>query len=113
MFGGAAMSDSTTFFELRCSSKVGILAVPYRRRRPRKALRLPDGAIVEAASLKERRHVPDRLIACIGVAVDGEPATIHHENLGLVTAFILLEGVYLLSSGEVAAVYGAEAVALN
>jgi hypothetical protein len=34
---------------------------------------------------------------------------VHHANLGLVAAFVALEGVYLLPSGDVAAVYGAEA----
>ena len=43
-------------------------------------------------------------------ASDGEPATVHHANLGLIAEFLAFEGVYLLPSGDVAAVYGAEAV---
>ncbi len=38
---------------------------------------------------------------------------VHHANLGLIAARLLLEGVYLLPSGEVATVYGAEAVSFG
>ena len=107
------MLNSTTIFELRFRSKFGIIAVPYRDRHPLKAVRLPDGAIVEAPSPDARRDVPDQPSGCIGVAAGGMPATMHHEYLGLVTAFVAFEGVYLLSSGEVAAVYGAHAIAIN
>ena len=54
-----------------------------------------------------------RVAECFEVAHGGVPATIHHANLGLVVAYLPLSGVYLLSDGEVAAVYGAEAVPLG
>ena len=107
------MTDSSTILELRHRSGEGIYAVPYRARRGRKARRLPDGSIVERPTPAQRREAPERPAACFEVAAGGGPATIHHANLGLVAAFLVFEGVYLLPSGEVAAVYGAEAVPIG
>lgn len=107
------MTNLTPFMELRERSKAGIFAVPYRNRRPRKALRLPDGAIVEAPTIAQRGQAPDAPDDCVLLARDGRPATIHHVNLGLTTDFVPFEGVYLISTGDVAAVYGAEAIPIS
>lgn len=107
------MTTMPAIVELRRRSAVGIYAVPYRSQRPGKALRLPDGAIVAAPSLEERCEAPDRLPDCFEVAAGGGHATIHHANLGLVAAYLSLEGVYLLSDGVVAAVYGAETIEVD
>lgn len=73
-------------------------------------MRLPDGAIVETLTPEERCIAPEHPSEYFDVAAGGGPATVHHANLGLIAAHLMLEGVYLLSSGEVAAVYGAEAI---
>jgi hypothetical protein len=104
------MLDTATIFELCRRSDVGIFAVPYRRRRPRRPEQLPDGAIVEVPTPKQRRQAPANLVGYFGVAMDGTPATIHDANLGLIKTFLVLDGLYILSSGELAAVYGAQAV---
>lgn len=102
-----------SFFELCRSSEHGIYAVPYRRGRACKAVRLPDGAIVEAPLSDQLGRVSDTISDCFGIAPGSVPATIHHANLGLIIALLPLVGVFLLSDGEIAAVYGAEAVALG
>jgi hypothetical protein len=103
----------TSLFELCRRSKHGIYAIPYRGGRARKAVRLPDGAIVEAPLADQLRSVPDRIADCFEVAHGGIPATVHHANLGLVVAFLPLSGIYLLPDGDVAAVYGAEVIPLG
>lgn len=103
----------SSFYELRRQSASGIFAVPYSGLRPHRALRLPDGAIVEAPLPDERCDAPDHPTSVFEVAGGGVPATIHHINLGLVIAFLPLAGVYLLPTGDVAAVYGAEAVPID
>jgi hypothetical protein len=103
------MLNTITIIELRRRSAVGIYAVPYRGGRPSRAVRLPDGAIVEVPTPDQRCEAPDRPGDCFGVAIDGSPATIHHANLGLIKSYLLFEGCYVLPSGDVAAVYGAEA----
>jgi hypothetical protein len=107
------MPDIPTILELRSRSAEGIYAVPYRSRRGRKPQRLPDGSIVERPTPEERCEAPDRPAECFEVATGGGPATIHHANLGLIAGFLAFEGVYLLPSGDVAAVYGAEAVPIG
>ncbi|MEJ7640357.1 MAG: hypothetical protein WKF75_20920 [Singulisphaera sp.] len=47
------------------------------------------------------------------VAAGNVPATIHHANLGLIIAHLPPTGVFLLPSGDVAAVYGAEVVPIS
>ena len=105
--------ETSALVELRRSSSAGIFAVTYSRGRRRKMLRLLDGAIVEATTPDQRRDAPDHPESVIGVAIDGTPATIHHANLGLIAEYVVLEGVYVLSDGDVAAVYGAEAIAIG
>ena len=61
----------------------------------------------------ERCEASDRPEGIFVIGAGGVPATIHHANLGLITGFLPLSGVYLLSSGEVAAVYGAEAIPIG
>ncbi len=100
-------------FELCRRSDHGIFAVPYSGGRPRKALRLPDGAIVESPLPDQRCEAPDRLDGLFEVAAGNVAATIHHANLGLIIGFLPLAGVFLLPSGDVAAVYGAEAVPIG
>jgi hypothetical protein len=107
------MPDMPTILELRSRTADGIYAVPYRSRRGRKPQRLSDGLIVESPTPDERRQAPACPAACFEVATGGGPATVHHANLGLVAGFLVFEGVYLLPSGDVAAVYGAEAVPLG
>jgi hypothetical protein len=108
-----ALQAMTAIFELRPSSRYGIFAVPYRGGRPRHALRLPGGAIVEAPTADQLSGAPERPADCFEVAAGGGPANAHHANLGLIVGFLPLAGVYVLSSGEVAAIYGAEAVPLG
>lgn len=107
------MLDMPTILELRPRSADGIYAVPYRSRRGRKPQRLPDGSIVERPTAEERREAPERPATCFELAAGGGPATIHHANLGLIAGFLVFEGVYLLPSGDIAAVYGAEAVPIG
>src|SRR5438046_2979032 len=107
------MADGPMIVELRRRSDVGIFAVPYRGRQRYRTLELLDGVIVETPTPDQRREAPDHLDVSFGVAVDGRPATIHHVNLGLIATFVALEGVYLLPSGDVAAVYGAQAVPIG
>jgi hypothetical protein len=97
------------FYELRSTSDFGIFAVPYRGGRHRKAFRLPDGAIAERLRPDERCEAPAEVAKLFEVAAGGVQATIHHANLGLIVAYLPSTGLYLLSSGDVAAVYGAEA----
>jgi hypothetical protein len=103
------MLNTVTFVELRRRSTVGIYAVPYRGGRPSRAVRLPDGAIVEVPTPDQRCEAPDRPRDCFEVTADGSPATIHHANLGLIKSYLQFDGYYILPSGDVAAVYGAEA----
>jgi hypothetical protein len=108
------MTDTmTTIFELRRSSAAGIYAVPYRGRSGSQPVRLMDGVIVERPTPDDRREAPDAPDACLSMATGGGPASLHHYQLGLVSAFLTLGGVFLLPNGEVAAVYGAEAVPLG
>jgi hypothetical protein len=107
------MLDTFTIIELCRRSDVGIFAVPYRAGRPSRAVRIPDGAIVEAPTPDQRCEAPDHPPACFDVAIDGGPATIHHVNLGLIKAFLAYDGVFVLSTGEVASVYGAVAIPLG
>lgn len=97
-----------TIYELRVRSSMGIFAVPCRGGRRGKPLRLPDGAIVEEPPPDQRPGPAETPEEAMPVGSGGVPATIHHLNLGLVAGYVPLSGVYLLPSGEVAAVYGAE-----
>ena len=99
--------------ELRRRSELGIYAVPYRGRSRRTAVQLPDGAIAETLTADERCEVPDHPAEYFDVAAGGVPATVHHANLGLIVSRLVLCGVYLLPGGDVAAVYGAEAVPIG
>jgi hypothetical protein len=107
------MVTHTTFLELRRRSVHGIYAVTYRSGRPRRAEQLADGSIVEVPTPDQRCEVPGRPAPCFEVAAGGGPATIHHANLGLIAAILPFDGVFLLPGGEVAAVYGAEAVPIG
>ncbi len=100
-------------FELCRRTDHGIYAVPYRGGRPRTALRLPDGAIVESPLPDQRCEAPEHLDGLFEVAAGNMPATIHHANLGLIIAHLPPTGVFLLPSGDVAAVYGAEVVPIS
>ena len=71
------------------------------------------GKAVERPTPDQRSEAPDRPADFLEVAAGGGPATIHHANLGLITGFLALEGVYLLPSGDVAAVYNAEAIPIG
>jgi len=104
------MRGPTSIVELRRRTSHGIYAISFQSRRPRAPQSLPDGAIVEIPTPDQRADAPDRPAACFEVAIDGSPATIHHINLGLVGGFLQFDGFYVLSGGEVAAVYGAHAV---
>lgn len=103
----------TFIFELRRQSVAGIFAVCYRRRRVRGISKLPDGAIVEFPRAHQRREAPISPPEVFELASGGIPATIHHANLGLIVAWLPLTGLFLLPSGDIAAVYGAEAVAID
>jgi hypothetical protein len=101
------------WYELCRQSEPGIYAVPYRGQHARRAFRLPDGGIVEAPVSEERCEAPGVVPDNLAVAHGGIPATIHHANLGLITCFLPLTGIYLLPDGDVAAVYGAKAVPIG
>lgn len=96
-------------FELRARSAPGIFVVPYRGGRRGKPVRLPDGAIVEEPRPDQRPGAPDRPDGMFPIGSGGVAATVHHANLGLVVGYLPFSGVFLLPSGDVAAVYGAEA----
>lgn len=104
------MRGPTSIVELRRRTSHGIYAIPFQSRRPRGPRSLPDGSIVEIPTPDQRADAPDRAAPCFEVAIDGGPATIHHINLGLVGGFLQFDGFYMLPSGEVAAVYGADAI---
>ena len=107
------MSRTAVILELRRRTGSGIYAVPYRSRRSRTPQWLPDGAIVESPTPSQRREAPETPAACFEVAAGGGAATIHHLNLGLVEGLLEYAGVFVLPSGEVAAIYGAEAVPID
>jgi hypothetical protein len=114
MTSGMKASDEVSgIVELRRRSRAGIIAVLYRGRQSRQVIRLKDGTIAEVPTPDQRCEAPGRLDECIGIASGGVPATVHHFNLGLVVDYVTLEGVYVLPSGEVAAIYGAEAIPLG
>src|SRR6478609_1583888 len=102
-----------TIYELHAERGEAIFAVPYESMRPRRAVRIPDGAIVEALPLNGHRDAPPALPGLFQVAMGGGPATIHHVNLGLVAGYLRLAGVFSLPGVGIAAVYGAEAVPLG
>lgn len=108
-----SLTDSPTIFELRRRSGSPIFAVPYLEGRRLRIRQMPDGAIVESPTPSQYRRVPKSIDACLGLAQGGEPASMNHYNLGLVTSFLPLEGLFLLPDGEVAAIYGAEAVVIG
>jgi hypothetical protein len=96
-------------FEL-IGGKRGIFAVPFRNRRPLKPIVLPDGAIVEAPSPEQRRQAPVGIDANLGVDPRGKPVPldVHWADDDSVV-YIGLHGVFLLPTGQVAAVYGCRA----
>jgi hypothetical protein len=108
-----ASDEVSGIVELRRRSQAGIVAVLYRGKQRREVISLTDGMIVEVPAPDQRCEAPRRLEDCIGIAAGGVPATVHHFNLGLIVDYLALEGVYVLPSGEVAAVYGAEAIPLG
>jgi hypothetical protein len=102
-----------TIHELRQRCGTHIYAVPYRDGHRQKFLSLPDGAIVETATPNQRSQAPAFVDNCLGLAPGGGPASLSHYNLGLIDSYLALEGVFLMSNGEVAAVYGAEVVPIG
>jgi hypothetical protein len=107
------MSDMPIIHELRRRYGAKIYAVPYRDGHRQKFVSLPDGAIVETTTPDQRCHVPAFVDNCLGLAPGGSPASLSHYNLGLIDSYLALEGVFLMSNGEVAAVYGAEVVPIG
>lgn len=107
------MSGSSSILELRMRSADGIYAVPYRARRPGNAERLPDGTIAESPTVTQRNEVPADPPPCLELTAGGVPATIHHIYLGLVARLVPFDGVCVLPSGDVAAIYGAEVIAIG
>ncbi|SIO18265.1 hypothetical protein SAMN05444166_2864 [Singulisphaera sp. GP187] len=108
-----ASGEVSAIVELRRHSPAGMIAVIYRRRKRRKAIPLTDGTIVEVPTSDQRCEAPRHLEACLGITAGGFPATVHHLNLGLVVDHVVLGGVFVLPSGEVAAIYGAQAIPLG
>lgn len=108
------MVEAASILELRRrTTKHAIYAVRYRSRRARGVERLPDGAIVEAPTEALRGEAPEQPAPCLELTSGGVPATIHDICLGLVSALVALDGVYVLPSGDVAAIYGAEVVPIG
>ena len=103
----------TTILALSRLTRQEIYAVQYSGGRSGKTMRLPDGAIVESPLPDQRCEAPDNVDGLFEVAAGSVPATIHHANLGLIVAHLPLSGVFLLPSGDVAAVYGAEVVPIG
>lgn len=56
---------------------------------------------------------PPRSFPCGRTPYRTDPVTIHHACLGLVVAYPQFSGIYLLPDGDIAAVYGAEAIPLG
>ena len=108
-----AMTKTSSIVELRTRSAEGIYAISYRDGRRLGVFRLSDGTIAETPTPDERCGAPDDPTGCLELAIGGGVATIHHVQLGLVSGFLGLEGVFLLADGNVAAVYGAEAVPIG
>jgi hypothetical protein len=73
---------------------VRIWAIPYRERRALSPRKLICGAVVEAPSQAQRSRVPSEVPATI--PLPGNPGVL-----------IRYSGLFLLPSGDVAAVYGA------
>ena len=71
-----------------------IRAVPYRKRRAMKPVELPSGAIVKSLASGHRGRLPFEL-------------PVHHEASP--GRFVRLTGTCVLSTGDVAIVYGAKA----
>ena len=91
-------------FELSRSINQWIYAVPYRNGRRPPAVRLPDGAIVEAPLPDDRINAPVDVAGLFEIGQGGVPATLHDANLGLISAILPLSGIFLLPEGDVAAV---------
>jgi hypothetical protein len=70
-------------------------------------------AIAETPTPDERFEAPECPPEFFEIATGGGPATSQDTNLGLIAALLEFKGVYLLSSSEVAAVYGAEVVPIG
>jgi hypothetical protein len=106
------MLNTITFHELRRRSELetGILAICFRAGRRARTTRLPDGAIVKSPTAAERLDAPERPDDLLEIGHGGVPATSHHRQLGLVIGFSPLAGAFLLPTGEVAAVSGADAL---
>ncbi|QEH38859.1 hypothetical protein OJF2_74690 [Aquisphaera giovannonii] len=102
----------STIYELRAAQPAGIFAVPYRAGRRGRPVRLPDGAVVEGPVPDQRCEAPTAPPGCLDLA-KGVAATIHHEVLGLIDGHLRLTGVFSLPSGDVAAVYGAQAIPID
>jgi hypothetical protein len=96
--------------ELRSDVR-GCWAIPYHNKRRRRAIRLPDGAIVELpANALRFDHVPWGLPALLEVSRDGSRVIAQLQSLeGDLPDSIFLgcAGIFHLPSGEIAAVYGA------
>jgi hypothetical protein len=109
--------------ELKSNGR-GCWAVPYRFRRRRKAVRLPDGAIVEEPTENQLfEHMP-RAKSVDGGTVPGwlemtrdgsrliRPTDVYRGH-ACDSVFVHVAGVFVLPSGDVAAVYGANAKTLR
>jgi hypothetical protein len=99
--------------ELHRCSKTGIYAVPYRNGKKGKPIQLPDGAIVEVPTESQSAEFEYSMTRALALTSGGGPATIHHANLGLIDSYVHLVGLYVLSDGVPAAVYGAEATRIR
>ena len=94
-----------------CSAK-GCWAIPYRGKRRCKPIRLPDGSIVERPTKElQSANLPKASPAYLEILAGGTGEARHGEER--VTLFHGLGIIAMLSSGDIAAVYGATPVELG
>jgi hypothetical protein len=101
---------STALHEI---SGEGGWAIPYRNKRRRKAFRLVSGMIIEDAAPEEvAHHLPRTVPPFFEMTTDGS-REVKPQEVSPESVFIRLRGVFLLRAGEVAAVYGGKAEAIE
>jgi hypothetical protein len=103
----------SSIFELCQNQATGIFAIPLRKGRREKPVRVPDGSIVESLLPELAKELLPKAAASFEIAAGGVPATESHVCLGLVIGYLPLAGVYCLPSGDIAAIYGAEVIPLD
>ena len=97
-------------FELSTVGGMGIYALPWNGRRWGKPIRLPSGAIVERVPGERQDESPRQWAAFVQIDAKGlvwPDSGARADTADLDAPFFGSNGPYLLSSGEIAIVYGA------